>query len=263
MLRISDKNWQGVKQEYGVLPRFLTYGSREARKRKLVPVSEYPDLLIPEDEWKERIKEAHEKQTLPIYHFEKAKVVAKDQGKLNYCWAFGISSVMEAMRLLEAQTYERLAPTTLGWLVKWKNVGNHLTETIQGAFYKGISSSKFAKDFYNDPRRFKTGWEDDGLNYRPSEWFDTIGIDRRRRTEEEMVRQCVSLLLSPLPLYIAYNWWSHALMMAGLEWDEKEPYNIRWIGWNSHGDGRIELTGHAGVPDEAYGIRSTTIASSV
>jgi len=85
-------------------------------------------------------------------------------------------------------------------------------------------------------------------------------VDSRRRDEREQVRHCVSLLLAGNPLYIAYNWWSHALMMAGVEWDESAKYNLRWIAINSHGDGRIELTGSRGVPDEAYAPRSCTFS---
>ncbi len=252
---ITDGNWQDVRQEYGVLPRFIAYGSDEALQRGMKPLGDYPDMLIPEDEWKERIAEANEKKTMPMHHFEAAGAPAKQQGSTNYCWAYGMTSTVEAMRLAEGQPWRRLAPATLGWLVNFRNAGYYLSETIRGASERGIASSDFAGDGTTNERSFKSGWKEDALRHKPSEWFDTD-----RSSEKLMVRHCVSLLLTGLPLYIAYNWWSHALMMAAVEWDESQRNNLKWIAWNSHGDGRIELTGSRGVPDEAYGTRSTVFS---
>ncbi len=254
---ITDHNWQSIKQECGVLPRFLEYGSVHAEHQGIVPVGDSLDKLVPKDEWKERINEANRLKMFPIHYFEKANVVGKNQASTNFCWAYGISSCVEAVDLMQVQVYERLAPATLGWLVNWKNQGYWCSEAIKGAAKKGIASSKFARDGVSHYKYFEKDWESDCPNHKPLEWFDTIGTDSRRRNEEEQVAQCVSLLLTPSPLYIAYNWWSHALMMAGLIWDETQKYNLRWVAWNSHNDGRIELTGSRGVPDEAYAPRST------
>ena len=235
---ITDANWQSVPQQYGVLPRFVKYGSDEALQRGMKPVGDYPDMLIPEDEWKERIAEAREQKTMPIHRFEAANVIGKNQASTNFCWAYGITSTVEDMRMAEGQPYRRLAPATLGWLVNWQNGGSYLSETIRDGVY--------------NERTFKADWKVDALRHKPSQWFDTD-----RSSDRLMVRHCVSLLLIGVPLYIAYNWWSHALMMAGIEWDESQLYNLKWIAWNSHDDGRIELTGSRGVPDEAYGTRSS------
>lgn len=257
---ITDQNWQQVTKGCGVLPRFLQYGSPAAVACRLHPVGEQPDKLVPKDQWKERILEAHAKKMFPIYHFEKAQVKKKDQGWTNWCWAYGLASSLEAVRLLEGQPYRRLAPATLGWLVNWKNQGHWLSEAIAGAAQRGIASSEFADDTITNPRLFKPGWEQDALRHKPLEWFDTVGMDNRRRNEEEQVHQCVSLLLTPSPLYVAYWWWSHALMLGALEWDEREKHNLRWVALNSHNDGWIELSGSRGVPDESYAPRSSTFS---
>jgi len=251
MMVITDKNWQEQSQQYGVLPRFIEYGSPEALARGMLPVEEFPDVLIPEDEWKERIAEAHEKKTMPIHHFEASNVPAKDQALTRLCWAYGMTSTLEANHLYANNPYRRLAPATLGWLVGWQNQGYWLTETIQGAAQRGIASSEFAPDGVYNTRQFKSGWEEDALNNKPLEWFDL-------KSGSTMVKYCVSMLLIGKPLYIAYNWWGHALMMAGIEWAEGELHHLKWIAWNSHGDGRIELVGTKGVPDEAYAPRSST-----
>lgn len=253
---ITDKS--PVVQEFGVLPRprELGYGTKAAIAAGMLPVEEYPDVLVPEDEWKERIQAAHAKKMMPIHRFEANDVKAKSQGSTNYCWAYGLGSALEDTQLLQAQPYCRLAPASLGWLVNWRNVGYYLSETIRGAATRGICSSKFAPDGVTHYHGFEPGWEEDGLKHCPREWFDTNGNER------QMAKMCVSLLLATVPLYIAYNWWGHALAMVGVLWDEREKYNLRWIGWNSHGDGRIELVGSRGVPDEAYGLRSSTFDPS-
>lgn len=255
---ITDRNWRDVRRECGVLPRYLQYGSPEAESQKLYPVGDQPDKLVPVEQWKERILEACAKQMFPIYFFEANDVPAKSQGWTNYCSFYSLGSCTEAINLMQGQPYRRLAPATLGHLVNWKNRGFWLSEALTGARINGFASSEFADDGITNPRLFKPGWEKDALNNRPLEWFDTIGVDNRRQDEFEQVRQCVSLLLAPSPLYVALNWWGHALMVAGLIWDETALYNIRWIYWNSHNDGRIELTGSRGVPDEAYAPRSCT-----
>jgi len=253
MTVITDQNWKQQPQQYGILPRFIEYGSPQARQRRMIPLGDDLDVLVPWDEMKERINQANEKRMMPIHHLEANGAQAHNQGRTNYCWAYGITACVEALRPMENQPFERLGPASLGWLVNWRNAGYYLSETIFGANERGIASAEFVGDGANNPGTFKTGWEDDALNHRPHEWTDT-----ERSNEKYMAQQCASLLVAGLPLYIAYNWWGHALMMAGVVWDESVKYNLRWVAWNSHNDGRIELTGSRGVPDEAYGVRLST-----
>ena len=157
------------------------------------------------------------------------------------------------MRLLENQAGKRLGPASLGWLVNWGNKGYYLSETIAGAHERGVASAEFVRDGIYNPDLFKVGWQDDALNHKPHECTDTD-----RSSEKYMAQQCASLLVTGLPLYVAYNWWGPALAKVGVVWDETVKYNLRWIDWNSHGDGRIEKTGSRGVPDEAYAPRLST-----
>ena len=249
---ITDDNWSGVKREAGVLPRYLAYGSSAAICQGLLPVSEQPDLLVPPEQWKERIDEANAHRMFPIHRFEDAKVQPKHQSGFRYCWSFSLASVLEDVGLAQNLGYRRLSGTGLGHLVNWKNEGYWLTDALEGAKRFGIPGSESAPDDVRNPRHFQPGWQQDALRCRPLKWFDTIGVDRRRADEEEQVHQCVSLLLPGKPGYAALNWWGHAVMYAGLMWDTAAAYNLRWVIWNSHGDGRMELTGSHGVPDEFY-----------
>jgi hypothetical protein len=74
-----------------------------------------------------------------------------------------------------------------------------------------------------------------------------------------MIQHAISILWTGRPLYIAYNWWGHALECCGVRWDESVKYNIVWQIRNSHNEEDIiELTGDRGIPDESYCIRAST-----
>ena len=258
---ITDENYHDAERYYGVLPRYIKYGTVEARAIGLNPIHEQPDKLVPEDEWKERIEEANAHQMFPVHYFEQFNVTPKDQNGYNYCWGFALASVCEAVRLLEGQEYIALSGTGLGELVKWRNVGNWLSSAIEGASTLGVPSRAVAPETTINPRNFKDNWKEDRKNYRLLEWFDTIGPGSRNQDEEEHVAQCVSLLLSSSPGFVAYNWWGHAVMAAGLVWDARERHNLRWVIWNSWNDGRLELIGRKGVPDEFYAPRVMVYAT--
>ena len=255
-LIITDQNWQEVPQQYGVLPRYIEYGSPEAREHGMTPFSESLDQLIPWDEMKERVNLANERQQMPIHYLDLFDALPHNQGSTNYCWAYGLTLCVEALRPMEAQLFRRLGPASLGWLVNHQNRGYYLSATIRGAMERGIASAEFCLDGITGPRGFKPGWEADALKHRPLEFTD---LDRS--TEKLMAQQCASVLVAGLPVYVAYNWWSHALAQVGVVWDESEKYNLRWINWNSHNDGRIEMTGSRGVPNEGYAVRSTTVST--
>ncbi len=252
---ITDANWREVPQEYGVLPRHVAYGSPDAREHGMTPFSDTPDQLIPWDEMKERINLANERRQMPIHYLEDVNAQPHSQGGTNFCWAYGITACVEALRPMENQPFLRLGAASLGWLVGWRNRGYYLSATVKGAAERGIARADLVPDATYNRRDFEAGWEDDALNQKPHEFTD---LDRS--SEKLMAQQCASMLVAGLPLYIAFNWWSHAIAGMGVVWDESEKHNLRWINWNSHGDGRIEMTGSRGVPDEAYAVRVTTVS---
>jgi len=220
---ITDQNWREAPRQYGILPRYLAYGSPEARASGMTPFADNLDAF--------------------------------SQGATKYCWAYGLAMCLEALRPMENQAYRRLGPASLGRIVGWKNRGNYLSSAIRGAMERGIARADLVPDGTLSPRNFGDGWQDDALNHKPHEFTDTD-----RSSEKFMAQQCASLLVAGLPLYLAFNWWGHAIAGMGVEWDEREKHNLRWVNWNSHGDGRIEMTGSPGVPSEAYAVRTTTVA---
>jgi len=110
---------------------------------------------------------------------------------------------------------------------------------------------EFVPEYESNPSRFKPGGQEEAKKYRPLEWWDV----NTNRTAQDVIRQCLTILATGRPLYVAYNWWAHALVCVGLVWDQSR---VVWQLWNSHGDGVIEISGSRGVPDEAYGVRATS-----
>lgn len=252
--QITDKNFHNFNFTPGIIERQIEYGSQEARDHGANPISDDLSKLIPWDEMKERVNAANERKQMPIHHLQNANAEPHNQMRTNYCWAYGLAMCVEASRVIDSQPYRRLGPPSLGWLVNWRNKGNYLMSAIKGATEKGFASWDFVKDGTTDPRRFKKGWEADALQHRTSEFTD---LDRSKG-EKSMAQQVASLLVAGIPIYTAYNHLGHAMSRMGVVWDETVKYNLRWQEWNSYGDGLIEMSGSAGIPDEAYGVGSVT-----
>ncbi len=251
---ITDKNWRDVEPEHGVLKRTVVYGSPEAHEHGLRPFADAKPELIPWDDMEERINEAIAKKQMPMHYLDDFGAQPHNQGRTNFCWNYGLALTMEAQRLIQHLSGRRLGGPSLGWLVGWKNRGYYLAATIKGAIERGIASSEFVPDGVYTSDTFKADWQDDALNNRPLEFTDCDPT----QGERFMAQQVASLLCQGDPVYDAFNWWRHALTCMGVFWDTRYKYNLRWIAYNSHGDGRIEMTGSKGVPDEAYAPRLVT-----
>lgn len=240
-----------------VMPRITGYGSPEAEDMGLIPVSDYPDMYISKSHWGDVIRECHEKQTFALYHQE-ATGWAKDgwyQDGLGYCWAFSLTACVMDARAAQNQPHVMLAPTSLGWLVGWRNRGFFLDAAIAGARQNGIAPATHVPELSINPRDFHRDWEAEAAKYRPMEWWDTD----RSAGEERFIGQCLAILRTGRPLYVAYNWWAHAVECIALKMDARG--DIEWVIRNSHGEKEpIILRGRKGVPDEAYGVREVTFA---
>ena len=255
----DESNWQKLLRRPATengrpecLPRITKYASPEARALGLTPMEEYPDALIPWEKVQETIERCHREKIFPLYHQENAGVMKEwYQDGYGYCWAYGLTAAVMGCRAAEGQPPVRLSPFSLGWLVNWRNSGYYCDRAIAGARERGIAPADYVPEYELNRRRFKDGWEQEAKKYRPLEWWD---VDTSRG-QKDVIRQCLTILATGRPLYIAYNWWGHALECVGMRWDGSK---VIWQVWNSHGDGVIELAGSRGVPDEAYGVRATS-----
>jgi len=249
-----DTQWRelvNASPAMGALPRQTKYGEAPG----LVPFAEaHPDQLVKKADNKEVIKYCQEHEIFPVYHQHATWAPPGfrwDQNGLGYCWAWGVGSAIMDCRAREGKPTVVLSPVSLGWLVGWRNRGNYLESAMQGMVDRGMCSMEYTPDQHSlSYRNYKDGWEDDAMNYRIAEAWDA--------SPRDMIQHALSILRTGTALYIAYDYWGHALECCGIRWDESKPNNIVWQIRNSHNeDDIIELTGSRGIPDEAYGIRAS------
>ena len=236
------------------LPRREEYASMEALDKGLVPIESYPDVLIPESEWEDRLAEAHAAKTLPIdhmYHTWCPQGERWNQNGLGYCWTWGGTAALMCCRAVEDHDTVELAPVSMGFLVNWQNRGNYLESYIQGARQYGVAPASHVPDsawHSPNPRKFLDGWDTERLKYR----LDKVWDCRR----SDMTRHCVSGLVRGRAGYIAYNWWGHALCLVSLRYEGRE---LLWDIRNSHNETDvITLKGSRAIPDECYFFISST-----
>jgi len=245
----------------GIIPRDhdgkWTRGNDRCLATNIFPVEDKISDIIKEDDMEEVIELCHANKTFPTYHIDKLGHMDEwTQNGLNYCWAWGVGGCFMACQGVEYgwDKVNEVAPVSLGWTVNWRNAGNYLGDAMEAISTKGIAPLSYVDSQHSrNPRNYKDGWETAAHANTVKEWWD-IDCSDSMGTVLEML----TILATGRPLYIAHNWWSHALMIVGLVWDKTKPFNVRVQHYNSHGDGLIELTGNRAIPDEAYGIRSVS-----
>ncbi len=259
-LRYDDESWRLLvgppKTEDGrpeCMPRRTARTSPEAQALGLVPFEQYPDSVIDYADVPKVIEHCHKEKIFPVYHLEKYLWNPTDwyQDGLGYCWAYGLTATVMLCRAAECQPTVRLSPTSLGWLVKWRNQGYYCDAAIAGAKERGIAPVDYCPELVLNTGKFKPGWDLEAKKYRPLEWWDLY----TGRDTKATICQATTILATGRALYVAYNWWGHALCCVGIKWENNGAV---WQLWNSHGDGVIEISGSRGIPDEAYGIRASS-----
>lgn len=256
----ADRQWEQLASRTrrlgapGCIPRQTVYGF----EKNLIPFGEaFPDKLVDEADFKAVIQHCHEAQIFPVYHQHNSWAPTGfqwNQNGLNYCWAWGPTAALMDLFAREGKACPLLSPVTLGWLVSWRNSGGYLGATIRGIMERGIASAEFTPDIHSrNYGSFRPGWQDDAMKHRLAEAWDMDNTSK-----SGMIQHAVSVLATGTPMYIAYNWWGHALECCGVLWDETKPNNLVWQIRNSHNeDDIIEMTGSKAVPDEAYGLRAS------
>jgi len=266
----GDHNWQQltIPDTPGFLPRHTRYGDDLAvNKQHLYPVEDKVELI----QWadlKEVLNRGHLLELMPMYHQARSwgpPGFRYNQNGIGYCWTWSGTACMMDLRAAEEKTTVLLSPVSMGYLVNWQDRGNYLEDYISGARNTGVAPISHVDGDINstdrNPRNYVDGWETERKKYRLNEIWDTNA--RAQDNGKTIVLHCATILATTArPIYIAYNWWGHALELVGMRWDESKKNNIIWIIRNSHNENDfIELDGSRGEPDEAYGFVSSVLAA--
>jgi hypothetical protein len=219
--------------------------------------AEAPNILVPESDYQDAIEYAHQRQVFPSYA-QKASWAPDgfqyNQDGLGYCWTWGGTACCMDLQQIHAVDVIKLAPVSMGYLVGWANRGNYLESYIKGAREEGICAA--INGNINDHRNTRSVWEG---KPRPVKLAKVWDIDTRSG-KERALQIMLSCLAYGCPVYIAYNWWGHALEMVALAWEPAKPYDVVFVIRNSHNESDfILLEGNKGIPDEMYAFVSLAL----
>jgi len=257
----NDAQWAKLKQVVacgygpGALPRKTKYGSAPGLK----PVGNYPDMLVDPKDLKEVIQHCRKHKLFPVFHQHKTWCPPGDlytQNGTNYCWSFAGGAAFMDLQAREGKRKagdELLAPITMGWIVKWRNVGGHLETFIRGMQDRGMAPlSCVPHQHSRDYRRYADDWKEQALKNRLAK--DSV-FDADPRN---MLQHAVTILRTGTSGYAAWNHMGHAMSVVGMKWDESKYNNVIWEIRNSHYDKDvIEMSGRRAQPDELYGLNAS------
>jgi hypothetical protein len=217
-----------------------------------------PDMLVPKAEYKDAIDFASEFQVFPSFA-QKASWAPDgfryNQNGLGYCWTWGGTACCMDLQQIHCVDVIPLAPVSMGYLVGWANRGNYLESYIGGAREQGVCAAIDGN--INDHRNSRNVWSD---QERPVKLDKVWDIDTRS-SKEKALQGLLSCLVYGCPVYIAYNWWGHALEMVAIAWDQTKPYDVVFVIRNSHNESDfILLEGSRGIPDEMYAFVSLKLS---
>ena len=248
---------QSMQPQYSeVIPR--DYDARPVGSFVPAAEAESPNILVPEDEYQEAIEYAHAREIFPSYA-QKASWAPDgwryNQNGLGYCWTWGGTACLMDLQQIHCLDIILIAPVSMGFLVGWANRGNYLESYIKGAREQGVCEAIDGN--INDHRNRRSLWEG---NHRPVKLDRVWDIDTRSGRERAL-RIMLSCLVYGCPIFIAYNWWGHALEMVALAWDQSKPYDVIFVIRNSHNESDfILLEGNKGIPDEMYAFVSLQLS---
>jgi hypothetical protein len=201
-------------RNYDDVPRGSIKNSREFPK----------ELLIPRDQWKERIEEQQRKKIRPIDIINReAPKGWQNQHPTNSCWAFGsISQPLMIARLLAGLPFVELSPYSVsGPINGYRDVGGWGVNAINYAIEHGVASREFwpfgvpgtstcARDNQNAIRcrQYFEPSRDNAAKYKP-----TDVIELTPRSNDEKMSAC----LQPIPWVIpsGYNRIGHQTTTIG------------------------------------------------
>lgn len=237
-----------------VYPRRTVYGTPQAVALGLDPVEATPNVLLEPDQYVDAIAEAHEMQTLPMYHARdtwRPKGFQWNQDGIGYCWTWSGTGALMTCRAMESKDTVMLAPVSMGYLVGWADRGNYLESFINGAREDGVCPAVDGE--YNSHNRSRSYWDqhdEDRSKYKLGKVWDT--------RSGAMTQHCLSILKYGRPLYSAWNHMGHAMEVLAVRYVNG---SLEWIISNSWNKRELFIMkGSKAVPDEAYGFVSTKLA---
>jgi len=209
---------------------------------------------IPRSEFGDRIREKEKDQSRMSDFILSENVPCLNQGQTMYCHGNSPCGAVMFLRAAQGLPFVLLSPASIaGPTVNFRNQGGYIADDLNQVATVGCASQEFVPANQIGLSGFKTGWEADAAKYRAREWWD---MGHRSANSFDLV---MTLVLSGIPVCVAYNWWGHAVTIVDGVNMPGGKFGVR--GRNSWGpeygsNGFFVLDEQYGTPDEAYALRS-------
>ena len=216
--------------------------------------------IIPRSEWPARIQQMQQEKSRLSDLISLERIPCLNQASTNFCHANSPALAIMALRAVQGQSFVLLSPASIaGPVTDFRNEGAFIHDDLRQITQVGCASQDFVPANQIDCRGFKDGWEKNARRHRVTEWWD-LG-----QRDGSMFDRVMTLLLSRVPICVAYNWWSHAVTLIDPVELSPGAFGVRFRNswgdaWPNPGaDGYALLPEGKGTPDEAYAPRSITV----
>lgn len=164
------------------------------------------ELIIPRDEWDERIEEQERTKTRLSDLVLEAGLPCKDQASTNYCWINAPTHVAEINLIQQNQrkpdgSLVVLSPASVGCKVKsFRNQGGWGQEGLDYAIEHGwVTVEKWPANAINRSYDTAEAWEE-AKKYKPTNFFDLTSRSFNEKASAHLRRMATA---------DGYSWWSH------------------------------------------------------
>lgn len=223
---------------------------------------EFGDVLtlIPRSEWSERLKEQERLQARVSDHQD---FPAYDQNGTNYCWANGPCQAVTTMRRMQGLPLRVISSASVGGpITGYRNVGGWEGNALDYlAKEGGVGTDIWPNNTINRSYGDKPEVKADRQNHKALEWIK-LGND--------FDKYATACLLG-YPCAVAYNWWSHVVMICDLVEISSGRFGLRirnshGVNWgeapNKHGQkGYAVFAEGKGTPSSGFCLRQVTGAT--
>lgn len=224
---------------------------------KCCATADFP--LIPRAEWPDRIADMERNKTRLSDLINDAGVPCLDQNGTNYCHANSPTLAIMALRATQGQPLVVLSPGSIGGPVTgFTNQGAMISDDLQWITDHGCASREFVPANQISKSGWKAGAAENAMLHRATEWWD-LGFK-----DSTMFDRMFTLLLSRVPVCVAYNFWSHAVTVLDPVLVSVCQFGVRFRNswgndWPTAGAGGYAVFPEGkGTPDEAYAPRQVT-----
>jgi hypothetical protein len=182
-----------IPRDYGEDPVFSGFGARKFPR----------ELLIPEDEWKERIEERERKGMRLVDRLEKSGVFKLNQSPSWYCWCYATIHGVMGANIGQNEPPRMLVPESVaGPIMNYRKQGGWCSKALAYIAEHGVADTSvwpWTSHSQANKRQYFEGSRENARLTIVGEWYDDLNREEK-----------ASCLLMGIPVPDCYNYEGHA-----------------------------------------------------